>query len=31
MGEQLPIAITIIASLMEKENKPKWRAREKRV
>jgi hypothetical protein len=28
MGEQLPIAITIIASLMGK--KPKWRADKKR-
>jgi len=30
MGEILPIATTIIASLMEKENKPKWRARRKK-
>jgi len=30
MGAMKLIAITIIASLIEKENKPKWRARRKK-
>jgi hypothetical protein len=30
MGKILPIAITFIASIMDKENKPKWGAKRKK-